>query len=424
MTILRDISRVVSLIFTLVIFLLLFESRYSKKKSLAISLATMIPLSIINYLLSIIIDIENLGNIMLLTLSIPSCIVFWILAKNRDGRFFFTFCMVDTIILETLFITQIINFYVTPNSYLFMFLSRLILYPLLTFFVYKFVRPIYLAVQQYTQDGWGLFAIISALFYIVITLMMTQPTIITDRPEYLPVLLLVFVLMPVIYIHIISTLGRLQTIHDMKEQDSIIKLQVSNLTARMDELATADQKFRVERHNFRHKMNTIAGLLEMQQYDKIRSLLKEYSESLQETHISRYCKNAIMDAVLFNYLNRAKHRNIQVTHKLAFPEEIPVNESELAMVFANALENAINACEKLEPEKRFIEVKVLNNPRFIIQISNSFDGNIEFDKSGVPVSHESEHGLGTRSIVAFCEKNNAFYQFKTDGDKFSLYLNF
>ena len=423
MTILRDLSRVWALAFTLVIFLLLFEPRYSKKKTLVITLATIIPLSIINLILSTI-DIENYGNIMLLTLSLPSCIVFWFLAKNRDGRFFFTFCMVDTIILETLFITQIINFYVTPDSNMFMFLSRLILYPLLAFLMYKIVRPMYLKVQQQIEEGWGLFAIISGLFYIIISLMMTHPTLIVTRPEYIPVMCLMFVLMPVVYIHIISTLQRLQMIHDMSEQDSILKLQVGNLTARMDELAVADQQFRVERHNFRHKMNTIAGLLEKEQYDEIRILLEQYTESIKDTQVKRYCKNAVMDAVLSSYLHKAEIRNIQINHKIAFPEQIPVNESELATVFANALENAINACEKLDPEKRFIEINVLNHPRFIVQISNSFDGNIEIDKNGIPVSHESGHGFGTRSIVAFCEKNNAFYQFKANGDKFSLYLNF
>lgn len=424
MTILRDVSSLWALIFTIAIFLPLFESRYSKKKTTVITLATMVPLCLINVFLSMLPGAEKYEELMLLTLSLPSCIVFWILAKYRDGRFFFTFCMVDTISLELIFITQIINHYVSPDSYLFMFLSRLILYPLLGVLTYKKVRPLYLNVQRYTKEGWGLFAIISVLFYVVITLMMTHPTMIMDRPEYIPVLCLMFVMMPIIYIHIISTLRRLQVIHDMREQDSILKLQVSNLSARMDELSAADQKFRMERHNFRHKMNTIAGLLEKQQYDEIRSLLEEYTESIQDTQVNRYCQNAIMDAVLFNYLNIAKNKNIQVSYKIAFPAEIPVNKSELATVFANALENAIHACEKLQPEKRYIDIKVLNHPRFIVQISNSYDGTIEFDKNGIPVSHEIGHGFGTRSIVAFCEKNDAFYQFKADGEKFSLYLNF
>ena len=45
---------------------------------------------------------------------------------------------------------------------------------------------------------------------------------------------------------------------------------------------------------------------------------------------------------------------------------------------------------------------------------------LSLDKNGVPVSTKSEHGLGTRSIVAFCEKAGAAYEFKTNDRKFSL----
>ena len=40
----------------------------------------------------------------------------------------------------------------------------------------------------------------------------------------------------------------------------------------------------------------------------------------------------------------------------AFPDTIPVNETELATAIANALENAINACEALPAEKRYISL--------------------------------------------------------------------
>ena len=103
---------------------------------------------------------------------------------------------------------------------------------------------------------------------------------------------------------------------------------------------------------------------------------------------------------------------------------IPVNATELATVFANAIENAIHACEKLPPEKRFIEIKVLNKPRFMVMIKNSFDGNVEFDENDIPVNRAEGHGFGTRSIVAFCEKHKTFYRFVAEGDEFTLYLNF
>ena len=60
----------------------------------------------------------------------------------------------------------------------------------------------------------------------------------------------------------------------------------------------------------------------------------------------------------------------------------------------------------------------------MIQISNSFNGKVEFDRNGIPVSHTPGHGIGTRSIVAFCEKHKAFYEFKADDQRFSLRIVF
>ena len=115
---------------------------------------------------------------------------------------------------------------------------------------------------------------------------------------------------------------------------------------------------------------------------------------------------------------------IRVDLGLAFPDTLPVNEAELATAIANTLENALNACQPLDPHKRWIELKVLDRPRFMIRVSNGFDGKVEFDQDDIPVNHDEEHGFGTRFIAAFCEKNNGFYRFQADGERFSLYLNF
>ena len=73
---------------------------------------------------------------------------------------------------------------------------------------------------------------------------------------------------------------------------------------------------------------------------------------------------------------------------------------------------------------RFIEIKVLSNPSFMVKVSNSFNGQVEFDENGIPQNKADGHGFGTRSIVTFCDKNNAFYQFLAEDNVFSLYLNF
>jgi len=423
-SILRNISLFWAMAHTLVLFLMLFESRYSQKKTMAITLATMVPLIVVNSVLSMLMEPERLSMALLGTLSLPSLIVFWLLAKNRDGRFYFTFCLVDTVVLESIYVTQIINYYITPETFLFLFFARLVLYPVLVWLTYKKLRPTYLLVQNYAKDGWGGFAVISALFYVLMTLVMSYPTIITERTEYLPVAAMVFILIPVIYVSIITTLWRQKRLHEMSEQEDILKLQVANMTARIEELAAADERFRIERHNFRHKMKTIASMVELGQQEELVALVKDYNEAYQRTHVIRYCNSAVLDAVLSTYIRQAEGEGIQVTVGFDFPNPIPVDETELATVLANAIENAIHASKKLEESRRHIEVKVLSKPRFMIMIRNNFNGEVEFDEEGIPVNHHEEHGFGTRSIVAFCNKHKAHYLFKTADKTFTLYLNF
>lgn len=422
---LREISLLWSMMHTLVMFILLFESRYPKKKTMIITLVTMLPLIAANTVLAFVLPADKMAIAMLLTLSLPSLVVFWILAKNRDGRFFFTFCLVDTVVLEIIYITQILNYYITPKSYIFMFVVRLAVYPVMEIFLYKTMRKMFLDVQKDTKQGWGIFAIIGAIFYVLMTLMMTTPTAITERPEYIPAMVLLFILIPTIYIHIIFTLRHQHKMYEMQAQENILKLQVHNTTARVDELAAADERFRQERHNLRHKMRIISNLVENGKYEELRTLMPQYDEALRETQMKRYCKNVIIDAVLSTYIHNAESKDIRVDIGFDFPDPIPVDATELATVLANAIENAINACEKMgEGEERFIDIKVLSDPSFMIKVSNSFSGKVEFDEYDIPVNREEDHGFGTRSIIAFCDKNKAFYQFLAKENVFTLYLNF
>ena len=424
MTILRDISILWSFIHVLVLFIFLYESRFSKKKTFIWTLAVMTPLIVLNMILYFLLGPQLTGGaLIMLTGTLPSLIFFWIMAKHRDGRFLFTFCMVDTLSYEIICITNIIDFYL-GETYIFMFVSRLILFPLLEWFVYKQLRPTFLAVQQHTKKGWYTFTAVGAIFYVVLILSMTTPTIITERPEEILAFIMLLILMPILYLNIFFTLRNQQKSHEINEQDNLLRVQVSNMTTRIEELNTAEERAKIDRHDFRHKMQTIIKLIENEKYGELKELAQSYDKDAAEHSVKHYCSNAVIDAVLASYINIAEARKIKVNVGLTFPDTLPIDEAELATVFANAIENAINACEKIDENKRYIEIQVIKSPRFMVQISNSFNGEIEFDKNGIPVTHTPGHGIGTRSIVAFCEKRKAFYEFKADDQRFSLRIVF
>ena len=116
----------------------------------------MVPLLLINFVLLFVLGPQKMSTLLLVTCSLPSLVFFWILAKHRDGRFFFTFCLADTLVLEILHTTAVLDFFL-GNSYIFMFAARLILCPLLAWAVYRWVRPLYLELQSTVRKGWYIF---------------------------------------------------------------------------------------------------------------------------------------------------------------------------------------------------------------------------------------------------------------------------
>lgn len=423
MTAIREASTMYASFFSLVLFLLLFSSRYPWKKTITLTVALMGPLMIANFVLLGLLGPIVMSTLLLLTCSLPSLIFFWFLSKYRDGRFFFTFFFCDTVILEIVYITSILDYFL-GDTYLFMAVARLLLCPVIAFAFCKWLRPVYMRLQDKVEKGWYTFSAIALIFYVMMSMDISVPSHITQRPQQMPAFILLLILLPFFYCHIFSTLAYQQEAHETAEQEKIQFLQVASLLSRIEEFRASNAQLQQERHNFRHKMRTIAALAEKEDLAAINQVITEYTQALPETGPDDYCEHKILDAVLAFYLGLAKRKGIQITTKLIFPESLPVNETDLATALANALENAIQACEKIEMPKRYIEVKSIIHPQFMLQVRNSFDGLIAFDEDGIPLTTRKGHGFGTRSIAAFCRQTNTFYEFGAEENEFTLRLIF
>ena len=156
MTMLRDASTMLASLFSLVLFMILFESRYSRKRTVTLTASLMLPLLVVNFVLLLVLGPEVMSTLVLVTCSLPSLLFFWFLAKHRDGRFFFTFFMADTMILEILHVTSIMDYFL-GNTYVFMAVARAVLCLILAFAIWQWVKPVYVEVQNRVSKGWYTF---------------------------------------------------------------------------------------------------------------------------------------------------------------------------------------------------------------------------------------------------------------------------
>jgi sensor histidine kinase regulating citrate/malate metabolism len=125
--------------------------------------------------------------------------------------------------------------------------------------------------------------------------------------------------------------------------------------------------------------------------------------------------------ILSSYIAKAKKEEIIVETQIDLSEKTAILDMDLCVIFANALENAVNACKRMPNTiDRTIKIvcKTKSNKPFI-QITNSYEGKVTF-VDDMPVSTEENHGLGTKSIAAVAQKYGGVYSFEGKNGVFQV----
>lgn len=215
---------------------------------------------------------------------------------------------------------------------------------------------------------------------------------------------------------------RVQQANDARSNRKLLELQVSALRGRMEAIQALEHAVRVERHDLRHRLQTVAELTARGDKEAALDFLDAARKRLDVQPGARWCAPPVLDAVFSAYFDQARSQGIRLETRLSLPETLPVDEGELAIVFANALENAICACLELPEEQRELRCEVMAAPSLILEITNPCKGQVCFDRRGLPVTDREGHGLGISSIVAFAEKYQASYQFDVADGRFRFLL--
>jgi len=419
---LRDISMTWSLFHVLVLFIAFYESRYSIKKTIALTGIFMGGLLVIISVLIFLKGVFWFGDRVIFLCVLPSLLFFWLMSSQRDGRFIFTFCFVDTISLWWLVLTMVLNYFLTPDSYWVIFIGRLIGFPVFEYLAYYRFRKLYLEMQRAVSKGWGAFAAVSIVFYMLLVVASLYPTDIYSRPEIIPVLMLILLLLPLMYYNIFQILLRQQRLTNAEEQMRILNSQAAAMERRIDQAMESEKQISIHRHDLRHRLQTIYTMLQEGEAKAAMDYISASQEALTDVKAKRWCANPVLNAMFTAYFRQAEEEGIRIEADMDIPAGLSIDAVELSTVFANALENAIHAVKKLPRERRVICCKCIRYPQLMFSVSNPYKGKVRFDRNGCPVAGVPSHGIGTRSIAAYCEKHGAACRYKAAEGWFSIQI--
>ena len=354
-----------------------------------------------------------------ITMTLPYILVTLWCSSYRDFRAIFNIATALFIGCVGTATSNLAEMFLLKNDY-FSFAVRLLTFLVMFFLLRRFSKT-YRNMLHQMSHSWGILCMIPittflAILYTFNHLQSIQPSI---------ALILVVSLLVVCgcaYYLMYLFFERVQKENSARYEAQLSTLQLSALQNRMEAVQATENVIRTERHDLRHRLQAVSELIARGDREAALAFLDTATKRLDEQKEVRWCRPPVLDAVFSSYFDQAKNQGILVTAKIALPNKLTVDEGALAIVVANALENAIHANLKLPQKQREIRCKMVGTPGIMLEISNPCSENVTFDAEGLPVAHSEGHGIGMQSIGAFCRKSGAVCQFKLADGWFQLHL--
>ncbi len=141
--------------------------------------------------------------------------------------------------------------------------------------------------------------------------------------------------------------------YEAQERQRALADQLEIQSARLHELETGARRVAQLRASLEAQVAQAREALARGALAQARSTMGSLAQQAQSTR-DLYCENVVVDAVVADKARRCRGEGISLELRLALPQDLPLDGPTLCSVFANLLDNAIEACLRLPVESRRI----------------------------------------------------------------------
>ena len=349
-------------------------------------------------------------RLFFLTISVPSTVLTYWAANDTPAQAVFNYMtqiMVSVLAASMIrWQTEILGLSGWVNL-----LLMCVFYVTAIYLEWRFLRKPFRMLIQVIPARWGVLTLIPCVFCGYLILVSSWPGSYLENEAQRIYVHAAIIPLTFVYIAVFRSLLAQYHIQMERQSAALQKVQISALKEKVQQVKEVEEGIRIQRHDLRHQLQAVMELVARGDQEAALDFLDAAQKRLDEQKEIRWCRPPVLDAVFSSYFNQAKNQGISVEAKISLPDSLPADEGELALVLANALENAIHANLELPREQRKIFCKMVGAPSVMLEISNPYAGEVTFDNNGLPVAQKEGHGLGVQSISAFCRKNGAVCQF-------------
>lgn len=218
----------------------------------------------------------------------------------------------------------------------------------------------------------------------------------------------------------------MEKLQEEKKKHFIEEQQVHSIQERMEEVEQFYNGIRQMKHEMRNHLTNIKGLMESGNYEDMQQYLSKMDESMNVFEITIQTGNAVTDVIVNDKQKAASKQGVQFQSEFSYPVSDRYDAYDIGIIVNNLLQNALEACEKMNTGERYITLSGKQKRKFfLIEVRNSFDGEIKFDSNtNLPVSDKEKdislHGIGLSNVKREVEKYMGDLDIKVKKNEFSV----
>lgn len=315
---------------------------------------------------------------------------------------------------------------------------------------------LYLANRKFAPDKdyrlsdslWKLLLLLTAtplgiVLSLVLLTVLEQADLIIDKTSFRSVCIVLLSLAMLSFIGLFRAVIVLARQQKLEEQTMLAEINRSYYES------MEQQHFAIRRlkHDLLNHLSVLSVLPQEQREEYIQGLTREHTVGRP----LKYCEDTVVNAVLSVKEEQMSQHGIRLQAEIQIIDELPFEKADICALFANALDNAAEACRKLEPDKRIISLKSkAQKGLFCLEVKNPAQcetqklpghptpptntakngwapGKRKAGPVQIPLPQTSKpdkenHGIGLRSMQEITNRYHGKMTLQTEGEVFEMFL--
>ena len=206
---------------------------------------------------------------------------------------------------------------------------------------------------------------------------------------------------------------------ELLNREEQYKQQIRSQTKHLDDILVMQNQIKGFRHDIKNHWVVLRGYFQRNDYEGGIQYIDEISDKLISGETID-TGNVALDAIISTKKALAEEKNIEFESTVQIPEKMPIDATDICIIFGNSLDNAIEACEKIKDDRKHIKLSVIfEEDAILCKVSNSISKGKKLSMKTTKTDKEN-HGFGLENIKQALSKYNHVLKIDQTDDEFIL----